>query len=322
MTAQVIWEFGDLRFDYREMAKGTADLEPDIDALFQLPLTEFTASRNTLASRLKKEGRSEDVDRVKGLAKPSASAWTVNQLFWRHPKEVDALLAIGERFRKAQAAQLAGKSSDMRGLLNERREALSGLMKHASAILRESGHNPSPDITRRITTTLEALATYGDTPGAPRAGRLTDDLDPPGFEALAALVPRDGGKKPSEPTRVLEFRQQERARRGKDKKSADDQAARRAKARAAVKEAEQALREAQRDAERAQSALKKAAARAKTAQQEKDDIEARYEKLQAEAQEATKEARRVAEDAENAAQAVTDAERALEKARSTLETVE
>lgn len=304
------------------MAKRTADLEPDLDALFQLPLTEFTASRNTLASRLKKEGRAEDADRVKGLVKPSASAWTVNQLFWRHPKDIEALLAVGDRFRKAQAAQLAGKSSDMRGLLNERREALSTLMKHAGAILRESGHTTSPDMTRRITTTLEALATYGDTPGAPRAGRLTDDLDPPGFEALAALVPRDGGTKPSEPTRVLEFRQQERTKRGKDKKSGEDQAAQRAKAEAAVKEAEKGLRDAQRDAERAETALKKAAARAKAAQKEKDEIEARYEKLQAEAQEATKEARRVAEEAENAAQAVTDAERALDKARSALEAIE
>src|SRR5687767_10506813 len=174
------------------MAKRTAELEPEIDTLFQLPLAEFTAARNTLASRLKKDGRGEDAERVKGLAKPPASAWAVNQLFWRHRRDIDTLMAVGERFRKAQAAQLAGKSSDMRALLNERRDALSVLMKHASAILRDSGHNPSPDMSRRMTTTLEALATYGETPGAPRAGRLTDDLDPPGFEALAALVPRGG----------------------------------------------------------------------------------------------------------------------------------
>ena len=304
------------------MVKRTADVEPDIDALFQLPLTEFTSSRNALAARLKKEGRAEEAETIKGMQKPPVSAWAVNQLAWRHRKDVDNLLAVGERFRKAQAAQLAGKTADMHALLNERRDALSALMKEAAVILRDSGHSPSPDTTRRIATTLEALAAWGDTPGAPRAGRLTDDLDPPGFEALAALVPRDGGgKRTSEPTRVLPFTQQQRARRGKDK-SAEDQAAARAKAREALTEAEKGLREAQREAERAEAALKKAAARAKAAQKEKDEIDARYEKVQAEWQEASKEARKVAESAEEAAQAVTDAEREVERARKAVEEID
>jgi hypothetical protein len=302
------------------MAKRTADLEPEIDTLFQLPLAEFTAARNALAARLKKEGRAEDAERVKGIQKPPASAWTVNQLFWRQRKDIDALLGVGERFRTAQAAQLAGQSSDMRGLLNDRRDALSTLMKHAGVILGDAGHSGSPDTARRIMTTLEALATYGDTPGAPRAGRLTDDVDPPGFEALAALVPRsDGNKDASVPTRVLQFRQEERLRRTKTKRSAEDQAALRAKAHEAVQEAERGLKEAQRDAERAEAALMKAAARAKAVQKEKEEIEARLEQIQAEADSATKEARHVAEEAENAAQAVTDAERELNKARAALE---
>ena len=302
------------------MAKRTADLEPEIDTLFQLPLAEFTAARNALAARLKKDGRAEDAERVKGIQKPPASAWTVNQLFWRQRKDIDTLLAVGERFRKAQASQFAGHLSDMRGLLNERRDALATLMKHAGMILGDAGHNVSPDSARRIMTTLEALATYGDTPGAPRAGRLTDDVDPPGFEALAALVPRsDGSKDASVPTRVLQFRQEERTRRSKGRKSAEDQAALREKARETMREAEKALKEAQRDAERAEAALKKAAAHAKAVQKEKEEIEARYEKIQSQAESATKEARRVAEEAENAAQAVTDAERELEKARAALE---
>jgi hypothetical protein len=299
------------------MAK-RADIDGEIDALFRLPLGEFTAARNALAARLKKAGRTEEVERVKGLMKPPASAWTVNQLYWHDQEAIDALLDVGERFRKAQAAQLSGKNADMRNLLNERREVLSKLMKRASDMLRGSSHAVSPDATRRIATTLEALATWGRTPGAPQPGRLTDDLDPPGFEALAALVPRPGGGKgTAEPSRLLQFRQEERTRR-KEKKSAEDQAALRAKARDAVQDAEKALREAQRDAERAEAALKKAAARAKAAESERDQMEKRYEKLQEEAQAATKEARRVAQEAEEAAQAVTDSETALERAREAL----
>ena len=70
-------------------------LEDDIDALFKLPLAEFTSERNTLAARLKKEGRRNDADRVKLLAKPSISAWAVNQLYWDHREAFDQLMASG-----------------------------------------------------------------------------------------------------------------------------------------------------------------------------------------------------------------------------------
>jgi hypothetical protein len=302
------------------MPKRAADVDAEIDALFQLPLGEFTNARNALATRLKKAGRAEDAERVKGIQKPPASAWTVNQLYWRHPKEMDTLLTIGEQFRKAQAAQLAGKHADLRNLLNERREALSRLLTRASEILRDSGHAVSPDATRRVGTTLESLAAWGRTDGAPQAGRLLDDLDPPGFEALASLVPRPGGgKNATEPSRLLQFRNETRGRSAKAKKTTQDKTALRAHARDAVQAAERAVRDAQREAERAEAALKKAAARAKAAEQEKEEIEKRYEKLQEEAQAASKDARRVAQDAEAAAQAVTDAERELEKARATLQ---
>ncbi len=304
------------------MVTASIDVDRETDALFRLPLGEFTAARNALASRLKKEGRAEEADRVKGIQKPPATAWAVNQLQWQHPKVVDELITIGERFRKAQSAQLAGKAADLRQLLQERRNVLSTLMTRAEAILRESGHAASPDATRRISTTLDALATWGRTPGAPAAGQLTDDLDPPGFEALAALVPRSGGGKTAfEPSRLLQFRKEERAR-AKQKKTAEDQAALRTRAQETVQAAEKALREAQREAERAEAMLKKAAARAKAAEKEKEVIEKKYEKLQEEAAAATKEARRVAEQAEEAAQAVTEAERELERARAALEEYE
>ena len=305
------------------MPKRSADIEAEVDVLFQLPLSEFTAARNALAARLKKAGHTDEAERVKGMQKPPASAWAVNQVYWRHPKDIEALLATGERFRKAQAAQLAGKSADLRDLLNERRETLATLMTRASGLLRDGGHAVSPDSARRIATTLESLAAWGKTEGAPQAGRLSDDLDPPGFEALAALVPRPGGgKNASEPSKLLQFRNEARARGGKQRRGSEDIAALRTQAREAVQAAEKALREAQREAERAEAALKQAAARAKAAEKEKLEIEKRYEQLQEAAQAASKEARRVAEQAEEAAQAVTDAERELEKARGAFEQYE
>jgi DNA repair exonuclease SbcCD ATPase subunit len=292
-------------------------------------MAEFTAARNALAGRLKKAGKDEEADRVKTLPKPSLAAWVVNQLYWRHRKAFDRLIDAGERFRKAQGAQLSGKNADLRGTLDARREALSELTRLAASALRAAGHNPTPELMRRITTTLEALATYGSHPGAPPAGRLTDDIDPPGFETLAALVPQVGRTKRSgeEPTRVIPFQQKREPRGGRKKGTPEEEARHReeerkaeiAAAKAALAEAERALRDAKKTAEQAETELKKAAARAKETEQEKAEIETRFEKAAAAADEARQEARRVASEAEDAAQAVEDAERGLEKAKRELE---
>jgi len=300
-----------------------------LDDLFKLPLDEFTAARNALAAKLKKAGQADRAGEVKALSKPPLPAWAVNQLFWRHRKAFDTLLATGEAFRKAQAAQLAGKRSDLRGALESRREALSTLTRLAADLLREAGHTPGPDVMRRVTTTLEALASSGTHPDAPAAGRLTSDVEAPGFEALAALVPQVGraSTHTAEP-RVLAFRNTKPSGAHKKKLSpeearrqeAAEQRAQRAAAKAAVHEAEKALRDARKVAERAEAALKKAAANAKDADKAKAEIEARYEKLTAAADAARQNARRIASEAEDAAQAVEDAERALEKAKLATET--
>src|SRR6266705_3354040 len=114
-------------------------LEDDVDALFRLPLAEFISARKTLAARLKREGHGEQANRVKALVKPSISAWAVNQLYWKHRKAFDRLIATGQRVRQAQALQLAGKVSDMREPLDARREALLDLSRLAAALLRDAG---------------------------------------------------------------------------------------------------------------------------------------------------------------------------------------
>lgn len=306
------------------------NVQDDLNALFALPLTEFTAARNALATRLKKAGAAEDAERIKSLAKPSVAAWAVNQLFWKHRIAFDRLLDAGERFRKAQTAQLAGKSADLRAPLEARRAALSELSTHAATILAEGGSAATPDTMRRVTTTLEALSTYAGIPDTPLPGRLTDDVQPPGFEALAALVPRVGSDRAGGPTRVIPFEFKQPSRKAVARKSTDavDEKARAAErkaqiaaARAAIQDAERTLRDARKAAQKAEEELKKAAARAKEADAEKQQLEQQFDTLTARADEARKNARAVAAAAEGAAQEVADAERALEKATQALESL-
>lgn len=129
----------------------------DIDDLFQLPVTEYTAARNALAASLKAAGRTKDATAVKALPKPSLSAWTVNQLYWRHRKAFNRLMAAGERLTNAQASQLAGRGGELRAPIEAHRAALGEAITRAAALLRNAGHAPAPDLTRRIATTLEAL---------------------------------------------------------------------------------------------------------------------------------------------------------------------
>lgn len=303
----------------------------DTDALFRLPLGEFTAARNALATRLKKTGKADAAAYVKALQKPSISAWAVNQLFWQHGREFAKLLDAGDRFRDAQKAQLAGKKADIRGTLEARREALTSMSSRASKLLEADGHATTPGIMRRIATTLETLATYGSLTSGPGAGRLVDDVEPAGFEALATLIPTgEGNGRSGEPPRVIPFKQRAKHAKPPKPKNAEEEkrqrdaeeAARREAARKAVQTTERALRDAKSDAQKAEAALKKAAPRAKEAERIRAAAEKAYEKATKEADELTKEARRVARLAEDAAQALSDAEAEVARARERLESVQ
>ena len=105
-----------------------ATLDREIDRLYALPLDEFTARRNELAKRLKKQGEEDAAEEVTALVKPSVPAWTINQLARRQKKEVQALLATGTRLRKAQERALAGGGADaLQAARAEERETVRDL---------------------------------------------------------------------------------------------------------------------------------------------------------------------------------------------------
>jgi hypothetical protein len=298
-----------------------------IDELYQLPLSEFTPARNALAARLRKSGKGGDADEVRSLVKPSIPAWAVNQVYWKHRPAFDRLLESGDRLRNAQSSTLAGKSGDVRGALDSVRESLSELSRLAAQELENVGHNASPGVMRAVTATLEALSAYGSGSSAPPAGRLVDEVDPPGFETLAALVPNAAGAPSGDaPRRVLQFQHHgvpanRPAGETREARREEERRAKLAAAKAAVQEAEQSLREARGTAQEAQSALKKAAANAKDTEEAMIEAERVLDKAAKEAHAARQVARRLAAEAEAAAQAVEDAERTLARAKEAVDEV-
>jgi hypothetical protein len=302
----------------------------DVDALFRLPLDAFTAARNSLAADLKKAGRTEDAARVKALAKPSVSAWGVNQLYWQHPEAFERLMKAGERFRTAQAAQLAGQPADVRGPLTARRDVLADLSRQASTTLSEGGHRATPDLIRRLTMTLEAISAYGTLGEGVVPGRLTADVDPPGFDSLAALVPQTGKARVDGPSRLLSFARSTAKPKpppgespdARQQRKATELKAARATAQTAVTEAARALRAAQKELDQAETRLKKIAARVREDEKARAAAEALLERVAKRADAARTEARTIAATAETAAQVAEEAEHALERARAALKDLE
>src|SRR5688500_11504244 len=308
------------------------DLDDDVDALFKLPLPEFTGARNALAAELKKSGRGDEAFLEKALGKPSVSAWAVNQLYWNHRVAFDRLITSGERFHKAQTSRLTSKVADMRTALDARRDALTHLSDLATSLLQDARHNPSLDIVRRITTTLEALSVYASRSDAPRPGRLTHDVDPPGFEALAAFNPGPGitapAKEPARSTPAQKSNSTVPNTRRKVAPATDArqlEATRKAKlagiaaAKVSLQEAKRVLTEARDRAQSLQAAQKKADAEAKKAEKQSREAEERWEKARAASEDAAQRVRSVAVEAREAAKSVEDAERTVEKASEHLE---
>jgi hypothetical protein len=310
-------------------------METDVDALFKLPLGEFTSARNALVARLKKADRPTDAAAVKALAKPSVSAWAVNQLYWRHGDLFARLFEAGGRLRRAQSSQQTGNLT--RELVNARQEAVAALRQAAMDVLQEGGYGATRDLMRRITASLEALSAYGSRPGAPAAGRLSDDVEPPGFEWLAEL-PRagaatrgTGAAPPRAQAPVAKGGAAKAARAPKAGRTADpfDAAARRrerqraaAAAKGEVREAERALALARKHVERAAAKLEAAAERAQDSQRRRAEAERQLGRAAKEAEAALDAARAAEAAARDATQEAESAQRTLDLARDRLERLE
>lgn len=222
--------------------------------MYALEPGAFVSERDRIARELRDAGRREDAEQVKGLRKPTVSAWAINQLARQERREVDLLLDAGHRLREAQEGLLAG---DDRKSLDEarrtEREALAGLREAARRILAEEGR-ASETALNRIVGTLQAAAVSSEGRELLARGRLTGDLEATGFELLAPLT--EGTQK--RPT-------QKATRKSEDPKARERLETARARLREAqetAKGAEKDQRAAEREADKARRDLARAEERA------------------------------------------------------------
>jgi hypothetical protein len=157
------------------------DLEAELDGLYASPLDEFIKRRNDLASRQAKAGDRESAIRIKQLRKPSVSAWVVNQLARSRQVDILRLIKAGESLERVQAEAMAG--SPPKGFVEARQEETA-----AVKLLLDAAEGLMPAVSAatldRIATTLRSAATSGEGRAQLKQGRLTQDVEPSGFDVL------------------------------------------------------------------------------------------------------------------------------------------
>ncbi len=150
------------------------------DDLYGLPLEQFTAARNALAKELAGRGQREEAQAVRGLVKPTRTAWAVNQLARRRPGDIERLIQAGERLHRAQSAALEGDATQLRATAQDEHDLVEELVAAASGLLPPASRAQAAT-QERLRRTLRAAAVDPETGARLRAGVLVADAEISGF---------------------------------------------------------------------------------------------------------------------------------------------
>ena len=248
--------------------------EAELDRLYALPLEEFTPARNDLAKRLRADGDRAAADEAKALRKPSVVAWAVNQLARERELDVQRLIRAGERLEQAQTeAVLGSDGGEFDEARRDERDALERLSAAARSVLEGGGHASSDATVDKVVRTLRTAAVSGEGRELLRSGRLTEEIEPRGFEAFMGLdvSARPRGRKEAQP---------KKERKGEPKP--EPRVDRRLEnARAKLLEARTEARDRARELDRAEKALVAAQDELKRAETEAGRLHKRSEQARA-----------------------------------------
>ncbi|WP_437957743.1 hypothetical protein WME76_41620 [Sorangium sp. So ce119] len=260
--------------------------EDEVDDLYKKPLGDFTRARDDLAKRLRQAGDKAAAERVKALRRPTAAAWTLNQLARRYPQRMEALLDAGERLREAQRGALApGGAQELREASQSHRAIVNELLRAAPALFAEGGYSEKGNPMDRLRDSLLATPTASASDLELLArGQVSGEIEPGDLSDMLGLL----RGRPSE--RPADADDEAKADRGrKTRKAEAPPPAKRREAREAPEKQRRATeerdREEQRSAkEREQEARRAAEERGKKAQLAAER-RARKERLAAEQRE-------------------------------------
>lgn len=227
-----------------------------LDELYSAPLDEFVARRGALAKQLKADGRAEEAAELAAARKPSVPLWTVNQLARRNQPGVQELLDASDALRTSVGK---GDREGFAAAQQRQGDALRKLRNAARSLLGD----PTDPTLERVVSTFRSASVDEELRGTLAAGRLTEEPEPGGFDALAGLsfTPAKPAEKPARETggraervkrstkalQEAKAEQRTREREAREAERAAEQARKAAdEASKAVQEAEEALAAARR----------------------------------------------------------------------------
>jgi len=264
--------------------------------LFSLPPSRFTAERNALAKALG-DRRDPASAAVRKLARPVGLAWVLNRLARKRPREVEALLAAGDRLRAGQRRAVAGRGADdLREAEAELRDRARALRSDGERVLAEEGRAAAPTALARLELLLRVAATSsGAAREALRRGVLAREPEIASGELGGFALLQGGRAEAARQDHAREVREERPARDGREARAreAREREAReregrerkeRARAIAAARRAADAARKgaerAERDASDADTHARRAHERAAAARAEAERAKTRLRELE------------------------------------------
>jgi hypothetical protein len=221
-----------------------------LDELYSAPLDEFVKKRDALARSLRKEGRRDDAEAVAAARKPSVPVWSANQLARRNRPAVERLLDAGGAMRGAM------ESGDRDAFAAAQRDQAEALRKLRDAARRLLGEATGATLDRLVATLQAASVDEGLRPRL-AAGRLDDEPEAGGFDALAGITVAPAPRERRRPAREPSDRRR-RERVAKAEEELREAKARQRELEAAARKAERAAEKARRDADAATAAVERA----------------------------------------------------------------
>jgi hypothetical protein len=161
---------------------------PEVRELYRSAPEGFIVARDSLAKRLREDGRDADADEVKKLRRPTVAAWALDRLADVAPDEVGSLLDAGAELARAQRATMSGRDPQaLREATAKRRDLVAELTQTAADALRDTGRATDTHL-EDIRGTLEAASVDEEIGERLRTGTLERTSRPSaGFGDISGL---------------------------------------------------------------------------------------------------------------------------------------
>ncbi|MET9200421.1 hypothetical protein [Gordonia sp. NPDC003585] len=163
------------------------DLDDAADELFGLMPAEFVSRRNELAKQAKADGDPELSSAIRGLRRPTHSAWALNQWVRSDPDGVAALTTLAAELA---AAQRRGEMARVRELSQQRQTVVSDSAAAVADLATDRGLPMSGGAVGEVSASLRAAIADEAVAAVLTAGRFVTAVEYSGFgPAGVFLVP-------------------------------------------------------------------------------------------------------------------------------------